>query len=163
MRLFLLVILLCYMWKSVKIELRKAGGRKEENMALENKLHITDSAELARMEEKISKKKLLNYLKMDIWMFMKRERFRCLRLSTNIYLRKYMSSQERYELWILQRKFSIRTGDVFAGGYRKYWENAAVNVWRNYWKYVEMNIAHPFREGNGRSTRIWLDLILKKS
>ena len=29
-------------------------------------------------------------------------------------------------------------------------------------KYVEMNIAHPFREGNGRSTRIWLDLILKK-
>ena len=29
-------------------------------------------------------------------------------------------------------------------------------------KYVEMNIAHPFREGNGRSTRIWLDLIFKK-
>ena len=29
-------------------------------------------------------------------------------------------------------------------------------------KYVEMNIAHPFREGNGRSTRIWLDLILKR-
>ena len=30
-------------------------------------------------------------------------------------------------------------------------------------KYVEMNVAHPFREGNGRSTRIWLDLILKKN
>lgn len=73
-------------------------------MALENKLHITDSTELARMEEKISKKKLLNYLKMDIWMFMKQEHFRCLQLFTNIYLRKYMSLQENCEPEILQKE-----------------------------------------------------------
>lgn len=62
-------------------------------MTLENKLNITDSTELARMEEKISKKKQWSYLKMDIWITIKLELLRCLRQFINIYLVRYMILQ----------------------------------------------------------------------
>lgn len=64
-------------------------------MALDNKLNITDSTELARMEEKISKKKLLNYLKMDIWTIMKLEHLRCLQQFINIYLMRLLKNMLR--------------------------------------------------------------------
>ena len=85
-------------------------------MALENKLNITDSTELARMEEKISKKKAVE-------------------LFENGYLDAYEENVE---------KMPQSTFDEIIE------------------KYVEMNVVHPFREGNGRSTRIWLNLILKR-
>ena len=132
-------------------------------MALENKLNITDSTELARMEEKISKKKAVE-------------------LFENGYLDAYevgsfqmLAAIHRYlfdEIYDFAGK--IRNVNIAKGNFRfapvMYLQAAIENVDKMpqstfdeiIEKYVEMNIAHPFREGNGRSTRIWLDLILKK-
>lgn len=132
-------------------------------MALENKLNITDSTELARMEEKISKKKAVE-------------------LFENGYLNKFeagtfvmLSAIHKYlfdEIYDFAGK--IRTVNIAKGNFRfapvMYLQTAIENIEKMpqstfdeiIEKYVEMNVAHPFREGNGRSTRIWLDLILKK-
>ena len=122
---------------------------ERKNMVLENKLNITDSTELARMEEKISKKKAVE-------------------LFENGYLNKYKAGS--FE--ILAGK--VRNVNIAKGNFRfapvMYLQAAIENIEKMpqstfdeiVEKYVEMNIAHPFREGNGRSTRIWLDLILKK-
>lgn len=136
---------------------------KESIMALENKLNITDSTELARMEEKISKKKAVE-------------------LFENGYLDNYepgtfkmLSAIHRYlfdEIYDFAGR--IRTVNMAKGNFRfasvMYLQAAIENVEKMpqstfdeiIEKYVEMNIAHPFRDGNGRSTKIWLDLILKK-
>ena len=132
-------------------------------MALENKLNITDYTELARMEEKISKKKAVE-------------------LFENGYLDAYevgsfqmLAAIHRYlfdEIYDFAGK--IRNVNIAKGNFRfapvMYLQAAIENVDKMpqstfdeiIEKYVEMNIAHPFREGNGRSTRIWLDLILKR-
>ncbi|MFR1767471.1 MAG: protein adenylyltransferase Fic [Lachnospira sp.] len=132
-------------------------------MALDNKLNITDSAELAREEEKISKKKAVE-------------------LFENGYLDNYeagtfkmLAAIHRYlfdELYDFAGK--VRTVNMAKGNFRfapvMYLQAALENIEKMpqstfdeiVEKYVEMNIAHPFREGNGRSARIWLDLILKK-
>ena len=132
-------------------------------MALENKLNITDSTELARMEEKISKKKAVE-------------------LFENEYLNQYevgtfqmLAAIHKYlfdEIYDFAGK--IRTVNIAKGNFRfasvMYLKTAIENIEKMpqttfdeiIEKYVEMNIVHPFREGNGRSTRIWLDLILKK-
>ena len=132
-------------------------------MALENKLHITDSAELARMEEKISKKKAVELFEngyLDVY-----EAGTCQMLAA---IHKYLF-EEIYEF-----AGEIRTVNLAKGNFRfapvMYLQAAIENIEKMpqstfeeiIEKYVEMNIAHPFREGNGRSTRIWLDLILKK-
>ena len=131
-------------------------------MTLENKLNIKDSAELARIEEKISKK-------------------RAVELFENGYLDNYkagtyemLSAIHRYLFGdIYDFAGKVRTVNMSKGNYRfapiMYLQTAIENVEKMpqstfdeiIEKYVEMNIAHPFREGNGRSTRIWLDLILK--
>lgn len=132
-------------------------------MALDNKLHITDSAELARMEEKISKKKAVE-------------------LFGNAYLDNYKTGTYEMLAAIHQYLFDeiynfagkVRTVNLAKRNFRfasvMYLQAALENIEKMpqstfdeiIEKYVEMNIAHPFREGNGRSTRIWLDLILKK-
>lgn len=132
-------------------------------MALDNKLNITDSTELARMEEKVSKKKAAQ-------------------LFENGYLDKYeagtfkmLSAIHRYLFEeIYDFAGEIRTVNISKGNFRfapvMYLKAALENVEKMpqstfdeiVEKYVEMNIAHPFREGNGRNTRIWLDLMLKK-
>ena len=132
-------------------------------MALDNKLNITDSAELARMEEKISKKKAVE-------------------LFGNAYLDNYKTGTYEMLAAIHQYLFDeiydfagkVRTVNLAKGNFRfasvMYLQAALENIEKMpqstfdeiIEKYVEMNIAHPFREGNGRSTRIWLDLILKK-
>lgn len=132
-------------------------------MALDNKLHITDSTELARMEEKISKKKAIE-------------------LFENGYLDQYETGTFQMLAAIHQYLFDeiyefageVRTVNIAKGNFRfapvMYLQVAIENVEKMSQstfeeiieKYVEMNIVHPFREGNGRSTRIWLDLILKK-
>lgn len=132
-------------------------------MALENKLGITDSAVLAREEERISKKKA-------VWLF-ESGTLDALPVGT------FAALQEIHrhlfaDLYPFAGK--IRTVNLAKGNFRfaplLYLEAALDSIDRMpqstfdqiVEKYVEMNVAHPFREGNGRSTRIWLDLMLKR-
>jgi cell filamentation protein len=131
---------------------------------LDNKLGITDSVELARQEEKLTKlkaKKLFDsgdinrieigtfkglaaihhYLFSDVYEFA--GKLRTVNLAKDNFQfapRMFLEASLAYIDRLPQKTFD----DIIE-------------------KYVEMNIAHPFREGNGRATRIWLDLILKQS
>ena len=132
-------------------------------MTLENKFNIKDSAELARVEEKISKKKALELFETGYLDTLEAGNFETLSK-----IHKYLFGE------IYEFAGEIRTCNIAKGNFRfasiLYLEDVLNNIEKmpqNTYeeiieKYVEMNIAHPFREGNGRSTRIWLDLILKK-
>lgn len=132
-------------------------------MALENKLGITDSAALAREEEKISKKKALELFETGYLDTLRAGTFESLSL-----IHKYLFD-EIYEFAGKIREVNIAKGN-FRFAPLMYLQAALDNIDKMpqsdfdtiIEKYVEMNIAHPFREGNGRATRIWLDLILKK-
>ena len=130
-------------------------------MALENKLGLTSSADLAR-EERISKKKALALFENGVLDTLSAGKF-----STLQAIHKYLFED------IYNFAGKLRTVNLAKGNFRFapliYLEAALANIDRMpqstfdeiIEKYVEMNIAHPFREGNGRSTRIWLDHILK--
>lgn len=132
-------------------------------MALKNKLGIEDSAELAREEERISKKKAKELFEMGLFEQLEAGTFSSLQA-----IHKYLFGD------IYDFAGEIRTVNLAKGNFRFapliYLEAALQNIDRMpqstfdeiIEKYVEMNVAHPFREGNGRSTRIWLDLMLKK-
>lgn len=132
-------------------------------MALTNKLGIDDPAELAREEERISKKKAVALFENGMLDKLEAGKFFALQA-----IHKYLFED------IYDFAGEIRTVNLAKGNFRfaplMYLEAALENIDKmpqsNFdeiiEKYVEMNIAHPFREGNGRSTRIWLDLILKK-
>ena len=132
-------------------------------MALENKLNITDSAELAREEERISKKKAVELYDKGLLDGLEAGKFSAL-----AFIHKYLF-EEIYDFAGI-----IRDVNIAKGGFRfapvMYLDGALEHVSdmpqstfdEIVEKYVEMNICHPFREGNGRATRIWLDLILKK-
>lgn len=132
-------------------------------MVLENKLGIKESAELARQEEKISKKKALELFEKGILDTLEAGKFNSLSK-----IHKYLFED------IYTFAGEIRNVNIAKGSFRfapvMYLKQALEHIdsmpQSTYeeiiQKYVEMNIAHPFREGNGRSTRIWLDLILKK-
>lgn len=132
-------------------------------MALENKLGITDSPLLAEAEERISKKKAVELFESGLLNKWEAGTFSSLRS-----IHKYLF-EEIYDF-----AGEIRTVNIAKGNFRfaplMYLEAALANIDKMpqstfneiVEKYVEMNIAHPFREGNGRSTRIWLDCILKK-
>lgn len=132
-------------------------------MALENKLNITDSAELAREEERISKKKAAELYDKGLLNGLEAGSFSALS-----FIHKYLFED------IYDFAGKVRDVNIAKGSFRfapvMYLDSALENVSKmpqNTFdkiveKYVEMNIAHPFREGNGRATRIWLDLILKK-
>lgn len=132
-------------------------------MALENKLGITDSAALAREEEKSSKKKALELFETGYLDTLTAGTFESLSL-----IHKYLFD-EIYEFAGKMREVNIAKGN-FRFAPLMYLQAALNNIDKMpqkdfdaiIEKYVEMNIAHPFREGNGRATRIWLDLILKK-
>lgn len=131
-------------------------------MALENKLNLTDSAALAREEERISKLKA-------------KELYDSGKLNT-LEAGTVESLKEIHRVLfsdLYDFAGEIRTVNLAKGSFRfapvMYLQAALENVEKMpqstfdeiIEKYVEMNIAHPFREGNGRATRIWLDLILK--
>lgn len=132
-------------------------------MALENKLGMASSADLAREEERISKKKALELFEREIFDNLPAGKF-----STLQAIHKYLF-EDIYDI-----AGKLRTVNIAKGNFRFapliYLEAALENIDKMpqstfdeiVEKYVEMNIAHPFREGNGRSTRIWLDHILKK-
>lgn len=132
-------------------------------MALENELGITESADLAREEEKISKKKAIELFESGYLDSLEPGTYLSL-----AQIHKYLF-EDVYDF-----AGKLRTVNLAKGSFRfaplMYLEAALANIDKMpqstfdeiVEKYVEMNIAHPFREGNGRSTRIWLDLMLKK-
>ena len=131
-------------------------------MVFENKLGITSSAELAREEERISKKKAVELFESGTL--------------DKLEPGKFVSLQAIHKALfedIYDFAGQLRTVNLAKGNFRfaplMYLEAALGNIDKMpqstfdeiIEKYVEMNVAHPFREGNGRSTRIWLDLMLK--
>lgn len=132
-------------------------------MALENKLGITDSATLARTEEKLSKEKAVKLFELGFLDKQKAGSFQAL-----AEIHKYLFED------IYDFAGKIRTVNIAKGGFRfapvMYLESSLENIEKMpqsdfdaiVEKYVEMNIAHPFREGNGRSMRIWLDMMFRK-
>ena len=131
-------------------------------MALDNKLGITSSAELAREEERIGKKKAVELFESGTLDKLEPGKFASLQA-----IHKALFED------IYDFAGQLRTVNLAKGNFRFapliYLEAALANIDKMpqstydeiIEKYVEMNVAHPFREGNGRSTRIWLDLMLK--
>ena len=131
-------------------------------MALENKLGLTSSADLAREEERLSKKKAVELFENGVLDPLPAGKFTTLQT-----IHKYLFED------IYDFAGKLRTVNLAKGNFRfaplMYLEAALANIDKMpqstfdeiIEKYVEMNIAHPFREGNGRNTRIWLDHILK--
>ena len=131
-------------------------------MALENKLAITNSAELAREEERISKRKAVELFESGALDKLVPGRF------TSLQAIHKALFEDIYDF-----AGELRTVNLAKGNFRfaplMYLEAALANIDKMpqstfdeiIEKYVEMNIAHPFREGNGRSTRLWLDQMLK--
>lgn len=132
-------------------------------MILENKLNLTNEADLAREEERISKTKAKELFETGYLDNLEAGTFETLRK-----IHKYLFED------IYSFAGEVRKENIAKGNFRfvplLYINNALENIEKmpqsNFdeiiEKYVEMNIVHPFREGNGRSTRIWIDLILKK-
>ncbi len=133
-------------------------------MVLDNKLKITDQIELAKAEEKISKQKAKQLFdsndisKVEVGKF-----------SGLAFIHAYLFDD------IYDFAGNVREVNIAKGGFRfaplmylepslKHIDSMAQSsVDEVIEKYVEMNVAHPFREGNGRATRIWLDLMLKQA
>ena len=130
---------------------------------LENKLGLTSSAELARMEEQLSKKKAVLLFEKGILDSLPAGKF-----STLQAIHRYLF-EDIYEFAGEIRKVNMAKGN-FRFAPLMYLDAALENIDKMpqsdfdeiIEKYVEMNIAHPFMEGNGRTMRIWLDMILKK-
>ena len=129
----------------------------------ENKLGITDSAELAKIEEKISKQKAVEMFESGYLESLEAGTFESLAR-----IHKYLFDKI-YDFAGELRKVNISKGN-FRFAPLMYLDAALQSIDKMpqstfdeiVEKYVEMNVAHPFREGNGRSARIWLDLMLKK-
>ena len=132
-------------------------------MVLENKLGIVNSTDLAREEERISKTKAIKMFEQGFLDELEAGKFETLsKIHKHLFEDIYLFAGE------------IRTENIAKGNFRfapvMYLKASLEHIdsmpQSNFdeiiEKYVEMNVAHPFREGNGRSTRIWLDLILKK-
>ena len=133
-------------------------------MALENKLGITESSELARIEEKLSKQRALELFETGALDRLEAGTFAALAsIHRALFSDIYDFAGEK------------RTANIAKGNFRfasvMYLDAALENIERMpqstfdeiVEKYVEMNVAHPFREGNGRSMRLWLDGMLKKA
>ena len=132
-------------------------------MVLENKLNLTSSAELAKMEEKLSKKKAVEIFESGLL-----ENLEAGKFSSLAAIHKFLFED------IYDFAGQVRDVNIAKGNFRFapviYLKEALENIDKMpqstfdeiIAKYVEMNVAHPFREGNGRSARIWLDLMLKK-
>ena len=130
---------------------------------LENKLGLTSSAELARMEEQLSKKKAVLLFEKGILDSLSSGQFFTLQA-----IHRYLF-EDIYDFAGEIRKVNMAKGN-FRFAPLMYLDAALENIDKMpqsdfdeiIEKYVEMNIAHPFREGNGRSARIWLDHMLKQ-
>ena len=131
-------------------------------MRIEDRLGLTSSTDLAREEERLSKKKAVELFESGVLDTLPAGKF-----STLQTIHKYLFED------IYDFAGKLRTVNLAKGNFRfaplMYMEAALENIDKMpqstfdeiIEKYVEMNIAHPFREGNGRSTRLWLDQMLK--
>lgn len=132
-------------------------------MILENKLNISDQIELSRAEEKISKRKARQLFESGDFKKVNIGTFEGLS-----FIHSYLFG-EIYDFAGKNREVNIARGN-FRFAPLMYLEQSLKHIDSMpqssfdeiIEKYVEMNIAHPFREGNGRATRIWLDLVLKQ-
>ena len=132
-------------------------------MVLKNKLDISDSLELAKIEEKLSKKKAIQLFESGYLDSLDAGTFASLAK-----IHQFLFDE------IYDFAGQVRDVNIAKGNFRFapviYLQAALENIDKMpqksfddiIAKYVEMNVAHPFREGNGRSARIWLDLMLKK-
>ena len=137
-----------------------AGG---DDMILQNQLGLTNSVGLAREEERISKKKALDLFDTTVL-----EKYPIGSFAQLAAIHRYLFEG------IYDFAGKVRTVNMAKGNFRfapVMYLQAALESIENMpqstfdeiiEKYVEMNVAHPFREGNGRSARIWLDQILKQ-
>lgn len=133
-------------------------------MTLENKLNITSQIELSKVEEKISKQKAKQLFDSGDINKVQIGTFEGLQ-----YIHKYLF-EDIYDFAGKIRKVNIAKNNfrfaplMYLEHSLKYIDTMPQTTFEEIIeKYVEMNIAHPFREGNGRATRIWLDLILKEN
>ena len=134
-----------------------------DGMVLQNKLGIANSVELAREEERISKKKAL-----DLFDTTALEKYPVGSFAQLAAIHKYLF-EDIYDFAGKIRSVNIAKGNfrfapvMYLQAALESIENMPQSTFEEIVeKYVEMNVAHPFREGNGRSARIWLDLMLKQ-
>ena len=132
-------------------------------MALNNKLKITDSVELVRIEEKISKKRAIELFESGYLDSLEAGKYNSLSdIHTYLFEDIYEFSGKIRDVNIAKGNFRFAPVMYLKASLEHIESMPQSSFDEIIEKYVEMNIAHPFREGNGRSTRIWLDLILKK-
>lgn len=131
-------------------------------MALANKLGITDSAQLAREEERISKKKAIDLFERGMLDSLEPGKFSALAA-----IHRHLFD-EIYDFAGAVRDVNIAKGSfrfapvMYLTAVLEHIDRMPQSTFDEIVeKYVEMNVAHPFREGNGRSARIWLDLMFK--
>ena len=134
-----------------------------EDLVLDNKLGINNQIELSKEEERLTKKKAIQLFELE-----KLKEFEVGTFQGLAEIHKYLFE----DIYYFAGK--VRSENISKGNFRfasvMYLEEALEKIDKmpqsNFdeiiEKYIEMNIAHPFREGNGRSTRIWLDMILRK-
>ena len=132
-------------------------------MALENKLGLTNEAELARAEEKISKTKALELYETGLLDTFAVGTFAGLAaIHRHLFEDVYAFAGQMRTVNIAKGNFRFAPVMYLAAALESIDRMPQTTYDEIIEKYVEMNVAHPFREGNGRSTRIWLDCILKK-
>ncbi|MBS6580570.1 MAG: Fic/DOC family protein [Clostridiales bacterium] len=131
--------------------------------ALKNKLGITDSTELAKEEERISKRRAVELFESGLLDTLRPGSYSTLKtIHKNLFSDIYEFAGQTRTVNLAKGNFRfapVMYLDAALESIEKMPQSTFDEIIE---KYVEMNIAHPFREGNGRSTRIWLDQILKK-
>ena len=132
-------------------------------MAIDNKLGITDSADLARAEERLTKIRAVELFENGILDTLEAGTFDTLaRIHKHLFSDVYAFAGEIREVNISKSSFRFAPVMYLRAALESIDRMPQGTFDEIVEKYVEMNIAHPFREGNGRATRIWLDLIFKK-
>lgn len=149
--------------KNERYRLLRCEIEKGENFMLKNKLGIQNPLELASIEEKITKKRALKLFETG-----KLDTFEVGKFSGLAKIHEFLF-EEIYDFAgkvrtenIAKNNFRFASAMYLEDALRKIDKMPQSNFDEIIEKYIEMNIAHPFREGNGRSTRIWLDAILKQ-
>ena len=130
---------------------------------LKNKLSITNSIELAKEEERITKIKAIELFENKILDKIEVGTYKGLaEIHKYLFEDIYEFAGEMRKENISKNNFRFASAMYLEEALNKIDQMPQSNFDEIVEKYIEMNVAHPFREGNGRSTRIWLDMILKK-
>ena len=132
-------------------------------MTLENKLGLTEAAELARAEEKLSKEAAARLFEQGLLDTLPVGTFAGLAaIHAQLFGEVYAFAGQMRTVNISKGQFRFASALYLKDALKQIEQMPQGTADEIIEKYVEMNVAHPFREGNGRSTRMWLDAILKK-